>query len=90
MVVTADVPTVTRIVKGSRKSPYLSFALCLDPALIADLVDRKVDVITVIGTQSARSAKSTTSTVPIAFVIGEVGGLQLDAHGIQERLRRAE
>jgi AraC-like DNA-binding protein len=37
MVVTADVPTVTRIVKGSRKSPYLSFALCLEPALIADL-----------------------------------------------------
>lgn len=37
MVLTADVPTVTRIVKGSRKAPYLSFALCLDPALIVDL-----------------------------------------------------
>src|SRR5436190_5777552 len=40
-------------------------------ALIADLVERKVDVIAVIGTPTARSAKSTTSTVPIAFVIGD-------------------
>jgi len=39
--------------------------------LIAGLVDRKVDVITVIGTPTARAAKSTTSTVPIAFVIGD-------------------
>src|SRR5437764_2942005 len=40
-------------------------------ALIADLVERKVDVIAVIGTPTARAAKSTTSTVPIAFVIGD-------------------
>ena len=40
------------------------------PALITELTDRKVDVIAVIGTP-ARSAKSTTSTIPIAFVIGD-------------------
>lgn len=37
MVITADVPTKSRIVKGSRVAPYLSFALYLDPAVIADL-----------------------------------------------------
>jgi putative ABC transport system substrate-binding protein len=41
------------------------------PALITELTDRKVDVIAVIGTPTARSAKSTTSTIPIAFVIGD-------------------
>jgi len=40
-------------------------------ALIADLVDRKVDVIAAIGTPTARSAKSTTSTIPIIFNIGD-------------------
>jgi putative tryptophan/tyrosine transport system substrate-binding protein len=39
--------------------------------LITDLVDRKVDVIATIGTPTARSAKNTTSTIPIAFVIGD-------------------
>jgi putative tryptophan/tyrosine transport system substrate-binding protein len=41
------------------------------PALMADLIDRKVDVIAVIGTPTARLAKSTTSVIPIAFVIGD-------------------
>src|SRR5438128_2224675 len=41
------------------------------PALIADLVERKVDVIATIGTPTARSAKSTTSTIPIVFAIGD-------------------
>jgi putative ABC transport system substrate-binding protein len=38
---------------------------------MADLIDRKVDVIAVIGTPTARLAKSTTSVIPIAFVIGD-------------------
>ena len=37
MLITADVPTVSQITKASRMAPYLSFALYLDPALIADL-----------------------------------------------------
>jgi AraC-like DNA-binding protein len=37
MLITADVPTVSQITKASRIAPYLSFALYLDPALIADL-----------------------------------------------------
>jgi AraC-like DNA-binding protein len=37
MLITADVPTVSQITKASRMTPYLSFALYLDPALIADL-----------------------------------------------------
>ncbi len=41
------------------------------PALIADLVDRKVDVIAVIGTPTARSVRDTTSTIPIVFNIGD-------------------
>lgn len=37
MLITADVPTVSQISKASRAVPYLSFALNLDAALIADL-----------------------------------------------------
>ena len=37
MLLTADVPTVSQITRASPKSPYLSFALYLDAALIADL-----------------------------------------------------
>lgn len=37
MLITADVPTVSQISRASRVAPYLSFALYLDPALIAEL-----------------------------------------------------
>ena len=37
MLLTADVPTVSQITKASPRAPYLSFALYLDAALIADL-----------------------------------------------------
>src|SRR6185437_14322189 len=41
------------------------------PALAADLVDRKVDLIaTSGGPPSARAAKRATSTIPIIFVLG--------------------
>jgi putative ABC transport system substrate-binding protein len=40
-------------------------------ALVADLVDRKVDVIVAFGPPSARAAKSATSTIPIVFGSGD-------------------
>jgi putative ABC transport system substrate-binding protein len=41
------------------------------PALAADLVGRKVDVIVAQGTVSARAAQSATSVIPIAFIVGD-------------------
>jgi len=41
------------------------------PALAADLVDRKVDLIaTMVGSPSALAAKRATSTIPIVFSVG--------------------
>jgi putative ABC transport system substrate-binding protein len=40
------------------------------PALAADLVSRKVDVIVTLGMPSALAAKSGTSMIPIVFLVG--------------------
>jgi ABC-type uncharacterized transport system substrate-binding protein len=40
------------------------------PALAAELVERKVDVVVALGAPPALAAKGATSTIPIAFMIG--------------------
>jgi putative tryptophan/tyrosine transport system substrate-binding protein len=40
------------------------------PAMAADLVDRKVDLIAAFGPPLARAAKNATSTIPIVFEVG--------------------
>src|SRR5262249_59946633 len=40
------------------------------PAMAADFVDRKVDLILAISDPMARTAKSASSTIPIVFFIG--------------------
>ena len=36
MIVSSNIPTLTRIIKAEQRAPYLSFSLRLDPALIAE------------------------------------------------------
>jgi putative ABC transport system substrate-binding protein len=54
------------------------------PALAADLVDRKVDVIVVGGTPGIEAVKAATSTIPIVFF----GGGDLVAAGLIASLAR--
>jgi putative ABC transport system substrate-binding protein len=54
------------------------------PALAADLVGRKVDVIVTYGTPGIQAAKSATSTIPIVFF----GGGDLVANGFVASLAR--
>jgi len=54
------------------------------PALAADLVSRKVDVIAVAGTSGINAAKRATSTIPIVFY----GGGDLIAAGLVASLAR--
>jgi putative ABC transport system substrate-binding protein len=51
------------------------------PALAAELVDRKVDlIVTIVGTQPALAAKNATSTIPIVFAtVGDPVGAGLVA-----------
>src|SRR5215471_6637944 len=47
------------------------------PALAADLVDRKIDVIVTQGTVAAVAAKNATSTIPIVFSVADPVGAGL-------------
>ena len=49
------------------------------PALAADLVDHKVDVLVAASPHSALAAKGATSTIPIVFIVGDPVGAGLVA-----------